>query len=77
MKDLKLAIDMLMDEEAAEVLDAAGIESMTVEAKALPPHLTVLCGGQMRKEVTKLNAYEVAAIEPSKAEESAKYVYAW
>ena len=44
----------------------------------LEPHVTVLSGGQIRKEGGgKLNAYRAVYVDPSNATASAKYIYAW
>ena len=79
MKNLALAINRLMDaEEAGQIIDGKIYATLKVECAALLPHLTVLSGGQMRKDGGgKLNAYKAASVEPAVAEAAAKYVYEW
>ena len=70
--------DLFMnDDEDGQILDNQIYASVKVECVALLPHLTVLSGGQMRKDGGgRLNAYKAASVEPAAAE-AAEYVYAW
>ena len=79
MKNLALAIKHLMDaEEAGQIIDGQIYASVKAECTELLPHLTVLSGGQMRKDGGgRLNAYKAAPVDPSTAEAAAKKVYEW
>ena len=79
MKNLALAIGGFMnDDEAGQILDGKIYANVKVECVALLPHLTVLSGGQMRKDGGgRLNAYKAASVDPITAEAASKYVYAW
>ena len=79
MKNLGLAIRHLMDEkEAGQIIDGAIYKALKAECEELEPHVTVLSGGQMKKEGGgRLNAYTAVAVDPMKAQASAKYIYQW
>ena len=79
MKNLGLAIKHLSDEdEAGQILDSKIYAKLKVECAALLPHVTVLSGGQMRKEGGgKLNAYKAASVDPIAAKAAATYLYDW
>ena len=71
MKNLGLAMKHLMDEnEGGQILDGAIYKLLKVERAALEPHLTVLSGGQMRKDGGG-NAYKAVPVDPIAAEASA------
>ena len=76
MKNLALAIKHLMDaEEAGRILDGKIYKLLEEECAPLLPHVTVLSGGQMRKEGgVKLNADKAASVDPIAAKAAAKYV---
>ena len=79
MKNLGLAMKHLMVEsEAGQIIDAKIYGLLEVECAALEPHVTVLSGGQMRKDGgRKLNAYRAVSVDPNAAKASAKYLYDW
>ena len=79
MKNLGLAMKHLMnDDEAGQIIDGKIYALLRVEWASLEQHVTVLSGGQMRKENGgKLNAYRAVPVEPEKATASAKHVYQW
>ena len=79
MKNLGLAIKYLLDPtEAGQIFDGSIYKLLKAECEALEPHVTVLSGGQMRKEGGgKLNAYKAASVDPIAAKASAKYIYEW
>ena len=66
MKNLGLAMKYIMDKnEAGQIFDGAIYKLLEVECAALLPHVTVLSGGQMRKDGGgKLNAYKAAPVDP-------------
>ena len=66
MKNLGLAMKYIMDKnEAGQIFDGAIYKLLEVECAALSPHVTVLSGGQMRKDGGgKLNAYKAAPVDP-------------
>ena len=68
-----------MDEkEAGQIIDGAIYKLLKAECEELEPHVTVLSGGQMKKEGGgRLNAYTAVAVDPMKARASAKYIYQW
>ena len=78
-KKAGFAMKYIMDKnEAGQIFDGAIYKLLEVECAALLPHVTVLSGGQMRKDGGgKLNAYKAASVDPIAAKASAKYVYAW
>ena len=69
----------LMDaNEAGQIIDAKIYALLMVECAALEPHVTVLSGGQMRKDGGgKLNAYTAVAVDPISATTAAKHIYGW
>ena len=79
MNNIALAITAFMnDDEAGQILDGQIYASVKAECTELLPHLTVLSGGQMRKEGGgRLNAYKAAPVDPITAEVAAKKVYEW
>ena len=79
MKNIVLSITAFMnDDEAGQILDGQIYASVKAECTELLPHLTVLSGGQMRKDGGgRLNAYKAAPVDPSAAEAAAKRVYEW
>ena len=79
MKNLGLAMKFLMDaSEGGQIIDAEIYALLVVECAALEPHVTVLSGGQMRKDGGgKLNAYTAVAVDPISATAAAKYIYGW
>ena len=79
MKNLGLAMKFLMDaNEAGQIIDAKIYALLMVECAALEPHVTVLSGGQMRKDGGgKLNAYTAVAVDPISATAAAKHIYGW
>ena len=79
MKNLGLSMKHLMDKnEAGQILDGAIYKLLEAECEALEPHVTVLSGGQVRKDGGgKLNAYKAVSVDPIAARASAKYLYDW
>ena len=79
MKNLGLSMKHLMDKnEAGQIIDGAIYKLLEAECSALEPHVTVLSGGQMRKDGGgRINAYKAVPVDPITAEASAKYIYAW
>ena len=79
MKNIVLSITAFMnDDEAGQILDGQIYASVKAECTELLPHLTVLSGGQMRKDGGgRLNAYKAAPVDPITAEAAAKKVYEW
>ena len=79
LKSLGLAMKHLIDtNEAGQILDGAIYKVLEAECAALSPHVTVLSGGQMRREGGgKLNAYTAVSVDPIAAKASAKYIYEW
>jgi hypothetical protein len=79
MKNLGLAMKYIMDKnEAGQIFVGAIYKLLEVECAALLPHVTVLSGGQMRKDGGgRLNAYTAVAVDPIAAKASAKYIYEW
>ena len=79
MKNLGFSMKHLMDKnEAGQIIDGAIYRLLEAECKALEPHVTVLSGGQMRKDGGgKLNAYKAVSVDPIAAKASAKYIYEW
>ena len=79
MTNLGLSMKHLMDKnEAGQIIDGAIYKLLEAECAALEPHVTVLSGGQIRKEGGgKLNAYKAVYVDPSNATACAKYIYAW
>ena len=77
MKSLHLAISAAIGTEAQDLLDAKVFAAIKQEADPLLPHIHTLCGGQMKKEQTKLNAFKAPAIEEKAAKQAATAVYQW
>ena len=79
MKNLGLSMKHLIDKnEAGQILDGAIYKLLKAECEALEPHVTVLSGGQMRKDGGgKLNAYRAVSVDPIAARASAKCLYEW
>ena len=64
--------------EAGHIIDGAIYKLLEAECAKLKPHVTVLSGGQIRKDgVGKLNAYRAVYVDPSNTIASAKFIYAW